>query len=120
MTDSFNAIVAVDGGQSSTLAVVATLTGRILGAGLAGPSNHIPEPGGLERLANALHQSIGQALTEAVCTPHQVSHVCMGMTGAVDEPREIVIRMFPAAAIQVYYDMVTALAGASVARPGVV
>ncbi|MCC7447348.1 MAG: hypothetical protein IT324_08035 [Anaerolineae bacterium] len=113
-------VVAVDGGQSSTLALVATPDGRILGTGLAGPSNHIHEPGGMERLHNALHQSITAALHNAGRTINNVTHVCLGMTGAADIAQQIVQQKIPTAAVQSYYDMVTALAGASVAQPGVV
>jgi len=113
-------VVAVDGGQSSTLALVAAPDGHILGTGLAGPSNHIHELGGMERLHNALHQSITAALQHAGRTINDVTHVCLGMTGAADIAQQIVQQMIPAAAVQSYYDMVTALAGASVAQPGVV
>jgi hypothetical protein len=34
-------ILAVDGGQSSTLALAATHSGVIVGIGFAGPSNHV-------------------------------------------------------------------------------
>ena len=47
-------VVAVDGGQSSTLALVAEGYGHILGVGWGGPSNHVHEPGGVERLQSAL------------------------------------------------------------------
>src|SRR5690606_37597131 len=58
-------VVAVDGGQSSTLALAATLNGEIIGVGWGGESNHIDEPGGVERLNNALNFSITGALTSA-------------------------------------------------------
>src|SRR5712692_124046 len=113
-------VLAVDGGQSSTLAMVATSDGTILGTGLAGPSNHVHQPGGLARLDNALRQSIGAALQAAGCAADEVSHACLGMTGAVDETSTIVPQILPGAQIQVHHDMVTALAGASLAQAGVV
>ncbi len=113
-------VVAIDGGQSSTLALVATTAGQILGAGLAGPSNHIHEPGGMERLHHALHQSITLALQNAGRSVDDVTHVCLGMTGAADEARQIVMQMLPGSDVQAHFDMVTALAGASIAQPGVV
>ncbi len=113
-------VLAVDGGQTSTLALVATYAGQVLGAGLAGPSNHFHEPGGPERLERALSQSIAAALQQAQCTADQVMHVCLGMTGAVEQAKDIVSRLFPGCALQAHFDMVTALAGASIAQPGVV
>ncbi len=113
-------ILAVDGGQSSTLSMVATSDGTILGTGLAGPSNHVHQPGGLARLDNALRQSISAALQAAGCTADDVSHACLGMTGAVVETSTIVPQILPGAHIRVHHDMVTALAGASLAQSGVV
>ncbi len=113
-------VLAVDGGQSSTLALAATHDGRILGAGLAGPSNHVHEPGGVERLENALRQSIEQALTSAGCSAERVTHVCLGMTGAAREAAEVTARIVPAARVTAEHDVVTALVGASVAQPGVI
>lgn len=111
-------ILAVDGGQSSTLALVAATDGRILGAGFAGPSNHVDEPGGPERLRVALTQSSREALAQ-VAAPHVVS-ICLGMTGGAEMAYTVMQAMFPQARLQSYYDCVTALAGASLAQPGVV
>ena len=54
-------IVGVDGGQSSTLALVANSKGKIIGSVTAGPANHIHEPGGPERCRRALTDAIGGA-----------------------------------------------------------
>jgi N-acetylglucosamine kinase-like BadF-type ATPase len=120
MVRSSRFVLAVDGGQSSTLAMLAATDGRVLGAGLAGPSNHAHEPGGIQRLEGALRQSIERSLEAANCTADKVSHVCLGMTGAVSEAKDFAMKLFPNAEVQAHVDMVTALAGASIARPGVV
>jgi N-acetylglucosamine kinase-like BadF-type ATPase len=113
-------VLAIDGGQSSTLALVARLDGTILGAGLAGPSNHVNEPGGLERLEIALRESTARALKRANLPAQNVIHVCMGMSGGPRQAYEIMSEIMPHAKILAHKDMVTALAGASIARPGVV
>ncbi len=113
-------VLGVDGGQSSTLALVATYEGQILGAGLAGPSNHIHEPGGMERLNNALHGSISSALASAEQPIEAVTHVCLGMTGAWAVAGEITQKMIPQAQVKGLHDIETALAGASIAQPGIV
>lgn len=120
MADLAPLVVAVDGGQSSTLALAAAVDGRIVGVGRAGPSNHIDEPGGKERLENALRQSVAQALAAAQQPAAAVISACLGMTGAPDAARAIARQLLPRAAVQAHYDMVTALAGASSARPGAV
>jgi N-acetylglucosamine kinase-like BadF-type ATPase len=113
-------VIAVDGGQSSTLALVATLEGRIIGAGFAGPSNHVHEPGGVERLRTALSQSMTEALSNAHQSADNIVSICLGMTGGAEMAADMVQPHFPQARLQSYYDSVTALAGASMAQPGVV
>ena len=120
MTPSREFVLAVDGGASSTLALVATLDGRILGSGLAGPSNHVYEAGGMERLTSALHGSIRAALTAAEIPAEAVASACLGMTGGALEAVPIAQSLLPTATLHSHHDTVTALAGASCARPGVV
>ncbi len=113
-------IVAVDGGQSSTLALVATSSGQILGTGWGGPSNHIHEPGGVERLQSALHESISSALQSAGQMADRVDYVCLGMSGVTPLAGEIVQALVPSAQLLVHHDAVTALAGASIGQSGVI
>jgi N-acetylglucosamine kinase-like BadF-type ATPase len=120
MMDISRLVLAVDGGQSSTLALLATTSGQVVGSGLAGPSNHIHEPGGMVRLENALRQSMERALEDAGQTRDAIVSVCLGMTGAPHAADEMIRKWLPAAHVQSYYDTVTALAGASCAQPGVV
>lgn len=113
-------VVAVDGGQSSTLALAATLNGEIIGVGWGGESNHIDEPGGVERLNNALNFSITGALTSAGRDAATVVSAALGMTGVSKLAGEIAQAMLPNAQVQVHHDSITALAGASVGQPGVI
>lgn len=114
------AVLAIDGGQSSTLALIANLNGEVLGYGRAGPSNHIDEPGGRERLEAAVTSSVGSALENAGIPAEQLHFACLGMTGAHVEAGAILKRLLPGAIIEAHHDAVTALAGASLARPGIV
>ncbi len=120
MNDSPALIIAVDGGQSSTLALVATLEGQIIGTGFAGPSNHVDEPGGPERLHGALDQSVSEALAASGHDSKQVVGICLGMTGGANLAFDWMTSRYPDAHVQSYYDYVTALAGASLAQPGIV
>jgi N-acetylglucosamine kinase-like BadF-type ATPase len=113
-------VLAVDGGQSSTLALLASVDGTITAYGRGGPSNHYHEPGGHQRLESALRDSTEEALKSAGQSAKSVSHVCLGMTGAHPQARVIAQLLFPTANVQLYHDAVTALAGASIAQPGVV
>ncbi len=51
--------LGIDGGQTGTQAVLADATGRVLGHGAGGPSNHVEMPGGRERLRQAILDSAG-------------------------------------------------------------
>src|SRR5262245_41653301 len=50
-------ILGVDGGQTSTVALLATRAGAILGMGYGGPANHIHEAGGMERMQRSLRDA---------------------------------------------------------------
>lgn len=120
MTHTRAIVIAVDGGQSSTLALAAALDGTILGVGWGGESNHVDEPGGVERLTRALQESIGGALRDAGCPAEMVRAACLGMTGVSALAGEITQDLLPAAQVMVHHDAITALAGASVGQPGVI
>ena len=57
--------LGVDGGQSSTTAVIGDETGRILGSGRGGPCNHVGKAEGRERFLNAMRESVGRACQSA-------------------------------------------------------
>jgi N-acetylglucosamine kinase-like BadF-type ATPase len=117
--------LGIDGGQTSTLAVLCDECGRLLGVGRAGPSNHIHEPGGMARMENALRMSTQAAFGEAGWQGDpqdlpELDAVCCGMTGGI----EVVADLFPRVArtqkLVVVYDLVTAHAGALAGAPGVI
>lgn len=115
-------IVGVDGGQSSTLALVANSKGKIIGSATAGPANHIHEPGGPERCRRALTDAIGGALKAAGVAAADVAGVGMGMTGA--RPlmqaiaQEVLKTLGCAAPLNFAHDAVSTLEGALGGEPG--
>lgn len=113
-------VIAVDGGQSSTLALLAALDGTILASGRGGPSNHYHEPGGPQRLESALRDSTGEALKYAGQSAETIAQVCLGMSGIHPQAAVIGQTLFPGANVQLLHDAVTALAGASIGKPGVI
>ncbi len=118
LSDKF--VLAVDGGQSSTLALLARRDGTIIAAGRGGPSNHYNEPGGPQRLESALRDSTADALKSAGQLTDSVSHICLGMSGIHIQAKIITEGLFPDASVELLHDAVTALAGASIAQPGVI
>lgn len=124
MTDRF--YLGIDGGQTSTLAVIIDGAGRLLGVGRGGPSNHVHEPGGMERLRQALHGSLSAAWNDTGLPREpgrlpELEAVCCGMTGGGEyvpellQETEYIIRH-----LRVENDTVTAHAGALLGKPGVV
>ena len=56
----------IDGGQSSTIAVVLDARGTVLGRGTAGPSDHVDEPANTQRAAQACESALAAApMTQA-------------------------------------------------------
>lgn len=113
-------ILGVDGGQTSTAALLASSDGTILGVGFGGPANHIHEAGGMERMQRSLRDAVTAAFAQAGITPVAVVSACFGMTGAAEYVAQVAPQFLTAGQLSAYHDVVTALAGASIATPGVV
>lgn len=119
-------LVAVDGGQTATKALVARLDGEVLAAGRGGPSDHFHGPDGVERNRRAIHGAVQAALDAAGAAPGEVAAIGLGLTGAPtggnQDPviTQIVREILPTAAFSVVADYVTNLAGAARGGPGVV
>jgi N-acetylglucosamine kinase-like BadF-type ATPase len=118
--------LGVDGGASSTTAVVATADGDILGIGQAGPSNHILAAGGRDRARAAVADSMGRALAAAGLDSVGFRAAQFGMTGIArgTEPARVFAGVagdvLTAAIVRIESDAVIAHAGALAGRPGVI
>jgi N-acetylglucosamine kinase-like BadF-type ATPase len=107
----------IDGGQSSTVAVVLDAYGTVLGRGTAGPSDHVGEPPNSRRAAVACESAVAAALAKAKLpadTP--LAAVVIGMSGYEGQwhGRE---PAFGSATVRYKHDAVIALAGAIRERP---
>jgi N-acetylglucosamine kinase-like BadF-type ATPase len=113
-------ILGVDGGQTSTAALLATSEGEIVGVGAGGEANHIHEPGGMERMERSLRDAVSGAFAHAGISPLAVESACFGMTGGAEHVPPVAAKFLAARTLTAYHDVVTALAGASLAQAGVV
>lgn len=119
-------LLAVDGGQTSTKALVAWLDGTVAGTGIGGPSDHFHIEGGVEKNRIAIHGAISSALASSGVERERVVAIGLGLTGAptggTQTPivHEIVREILDPREIVVTPDYVTNLAGASAGEPGVV
>jgi N-acetylglucosamine kinase-like BadF-type ATPase len=106
--------LGVDGGQSSTKALVGNARGEILGRGLGGPCNHASLGEGRAKLERALAEAVGQALVPLGLTLDEARfhRVCVGMSGGPDDKREIIKGLIQADSYDVTTDAHIALYGA--------
>jgi N-acetylmuramic acid 6-phosphate etherase len=77
-------VIGIDGGGSTTVALVATAT-EIIGRGEAGPSNM--QAVGVTRAFKAIEDAVAAAFAEAGRSPATVRHAVLGLAGA-DRPQE--------------------------------
>lgn len=117
-------LLAIDGGQTATKALLARADGTVLGRGLGGPSDHFHIEGGVEKNRRAIVGALDDVLAATGRNPEHVVAAGLGLTGAGSGIPEVVIgmvreRLAPREII-VVPDYVTNLAGASGGEPGVV
>lgn len=114
--------LGVDGGQSSTIAVIADESGLIVGHGQGGPSNHVRADEGEARLTSAVTEAVGEACRRAQLDFASMSFdaACLGFTAGSDD-KELVLRKFlRARSLVVTDDATIALAGALNGLSGVI
>jgi N-acetylglucosamine kinase len=114
--------LGVDGGQSGTAAVIGDETGRVLGAGEAGPCNHAAAGEGRAKLERAVTGSVAAACAQAGLDPATVAFeaACFGMSGGPEYKEEILAGILRARRLIVTNDAVTALAGATATGQGII
>jgi N-acetylglucosamine kinase-like BadF-type ATPase len=112
----------VDGGQSSTTALIGDETGQVLGAGRGGPCNHVGAAQGRDKLAQAVLESVRLACEEAHLDPRQTNFeaACFGMSGGPADKQAILSEILRVKQLIVTHDALIALSGATAGEPGVV
>lgn len=107
--------LGVDGGQSSTTALVGDEAGRVVGVGRAGPCNHAGAAEGRERFVKAIGGSVHAAGGNA-----GFESACFGFSGGSAD-KEVLTREIVLAKQYVFtHDALIALAGAMSGEPGIV
>lgn len=113
--------LGVDGGQSSTTALVADDTGQVLGIGRGGPCNHVSAEEARTKFNAAIGGCVTQAL-EAAGLPDDTEFegACFGFSGGPADKEALVHELFRMRRVFVTIDPVIALAGATAGAPGVI
>jgi len=114
--------LGVDGGQSSTIAFIGDESGRVLGAGRAGPSNHVGGPEGRAKFTGAIEGSVGEACRRAGVDfrATEFEAACLGFSGGPEDKQAILEAMLRTSRLVVTHDAMIALAGATAGEPGII
>jgi N-acetylglucosamine kinase-like BadF-type ATPase len=120
MSDYF---LGVDGGQSSTIAVIGDDHGRIAGWASAGPCNHVGAAEGRAKFLRVMGECCTQAAARAGLPTQQKPRfkaACLGMSGGPDDKAVLLAELIDAERMTVTHDAKIAWAGATEGEPGVV
>ena len=114
--------LGVDGGQSATKALIGDESGRILGAGKAGPCNHAAAAEGRAKLERAVLGCVAEACSQASLDPATVRFeaACFGMSGGPEDKQSILAEILRTERLVVTTDAVIALAGATETGQGII
>jgi len=113
--------LGVDGGQSSTTALIGDETGRVIGVGRGGPCNHVPPGAARTKFTLVIGGCVTQA-REAAGLAEDVAYetACFGFSGGPADKEAVVARMFRAGKRLVTHDAYIALGGAHAGAPGII
>jgi N-acetylglucosamine kinase-like BadF-type ATPase len=111
--------LGVDGGQSSTIAIIGDETGRIVGIGRGGPCNHVSGAEARAKFVSAIGVAIRQAAGETKL-PSRFAAACLGFSGGSKDKAPWLDEIFQAEKRVVTHDGLIALAGATAGAPGLI
>lgn len=114
--------LGVDGGQSSTTALIGDESGRILGAGRGGECNHVGAAEGRAKFTRAITGCISTACAEAALEPSRVRFAsgCLGFSGGPADKKAILEEILAIDRMVVTHDGLIALVGATAGEPGII
>lgn len=119
---SMRLFLGVDGGQSSTTALIGDESGCVLGVGSGGPCNHVGAGAGRQKLESAVSTSVRYACERAGLSVPDVRFeaACFGMSGGPADKEKILRGILAADELLVTHDGVIALSGATAGNPGII
>jgi len=113
--------LGVDGGQSSTLALIGDAEGRVMGRGLAGPCNHVSASESRAKFLGALTGAVNAACEHAGLTDiPQFTSACLGFSGGPQDKEGLTREAVRASNLIVTDDALIALSGALAGDPGAI
>lgn len=112
--------LGIDGGQSSTTAMIGDESGKVVGVGFGGPCNHIHGPEGRPRFESAILTSVSEAVTAVGIADVAFESLCAGLSGGPDDKDELLRSLVEARHYFITTDAMTALTGATAGEPGII
>jgi N-acetylglucosamine kinase-like BadF-type ATPase len=119
MSDYF---LGVDGGQSSTIAMIGDEHGRVVGWASAGPCNHVGASEGRAKFLRVMRECLANAATKAGLNAEKPKFkaACLGMSGGPDDKAALLAELIDAEHVIVTHDAKIAWAGATEGEPGII
>jgi N-acetylglucosamine kinase-like BadF-type ATPase len=116
------AYLGVDGGQSSTIALIANETGRVIGRGSGGPCNHVGSSEGRSRFFSAIGACLAEACRDAGLNFESVTFAtaCLGFSGGAEDKDAYARELIRSQRYKITHDAEIALTGALAAAPGII
>jgi N-acetylglucosamine kinase-like BadF-type ATPase len=116
--------LGVDGGQSSTTAVIGDISGKVIGWGSAGPCNHVSAVQARGRFLEVMRECLAQAAAKAgldgALTRWHFKAACLGMSGGPEDKAALLHELLDADHMAITHDAAIALAGATSGEPGII
>ena len=112
--------LGVDGGQSSTAALIGDESGKVVGVGHAGPCNHVSTAESHARFRGAVGGAVNAARQAAGLTEARFTAACLGLSGGPHDKEALVREIVSAEQYRITNDAVIALLGATAGEPGVI
>ncbi|MEQ1947058.1 MAG: BadF/BadG/BcrA/BcrD ATPase family protein [Bryobacteraceae bacterium] len=120
MTDSAKLYLGVDGGQSSTTAVIGDEHGRVLGVGKGGPCNHVSTAEAKARFSEAIGGALLSARETAGVSDAAFDAACLGLSGGPADKDALSREIVRAKKYRITHDADIALSGATAGEPGII
>jgi N-acetylglucosamine kinase-like BadF-type ATPase len=123
MSQSFRRyFLGLDGGQSSTLAIIGDEAGRVLGMGRAGPCNHVATAEGKAKFVDAINGCTNAARAQAGLDSSglRFASACLGFSGGPADKEALLREIIPSELMTLTHDALIALSGATARQPGLI
>jgi N-acetylglucosamine kinase-like BadF-type ATPase len=118
---SSDLFLGVDGGQSSTKALIGDTSGRVLGRGMAGPCNHVSGDEARSRFLRTIAECVSKARAGAGLSGEtRFRAACFGMSGGPEDKAALLKEVVDAEQWLVTHDGLIALSGALAGANGIV